>query len=56
MTTRTTATSSTTSDLFNSLRGGHHRLHQSGALDGYEKKDIEGLLDRPHREGSRRPR
>ena len=32
-----------------------HRLHLR-ALDGYEKEDIEGLLDRPHREGPRGPR
>ena len=39
-------------DLFNSLETAITD-YTSGALDGYEKKDIEGLLSRPHRQGTR---
>ena len=42
-------------DLFNSLEGAITD-YTRGALDGYEKEDIEGLLTRPHREGARGPR
>ena len=42
-------------DLFNSLESAITD-YTSGALDGYEKKDIEGLLVRPDREGPRGPR
>ena len=42
-------------DLFNSLEDAITD-YTCGALDGYEKQDIEGLLERPHREGPRGPR
>ena len=42
-------------DLFNSLESAITD-YTSGALDGYEKEDIEGLLERPHRQGPRGPR